>query len=64
MGDFWTKYLLDNGKPMSPKQIQRVEQLEAEIAYYDHRIDMCSEAIDNIKRGGKKTVKNYEVDLF
>jgi hypothetical protein len=64
MGDFWTKHHLNNGKPMSPRQIQRVEQLEAEIAYYEHRIDECSEAIDCIKRGGKKKIVNFEIAPF
>lgn len=64
MGDFWTKYKLDNGKPMSPKQIQRVEQLEAEMAFHEHRIDRCLEAIACIKRGGKKKTINVETSLF
>lgn len=64
MGDFWTKYRLDNGQPMSLKQIQRVKQLEAEIAYHEHRCDECSESIDRIKRGGKKTVEIIDVDHF
>lgn len=64
MGDFWTKYRLDNGQPMSSRQIQKVEQLEAEIAYYEHRIDECSEAIARMKRGGRQIVKKPEIGPF
>lgn len=64
MGDFWTKYKLDSGKPMSPKQIQRVERLEEEIAFHEHSIDTCLEAIACIKRGGKKKTINVETSLF
>lgn len=64
MGDFWTRHNLDNGKPMNPRQIQRVDQLEAEIAYHEHEIDECSEAIARIKRGSKHFVKELEEISF
>lgn len=64
MGDFWEKYRLDNGRPMSLKQIQRIEQLEAEIAYHEHRVDECYEAINCIKRGGRKPVEIVNADSF
>lgn len=64
MGDFWTRHKLDNGKPMSSKQIQRIEQLEVEMAFHQHRIDECFEAMACIKRGGKKRTINFEADPF
>ncbi len=64
MGDFWTKYLLDNGKPMNPKQIERIDQLEVEIAHHEHQIEECAEAINCIKRGGKKSKINFENGHF
>ncbi len=27
MGNFWNRYKLDNGRPMSPRQIKRIEVL-------------------------------------
>lgn len=62
MGDFWTKYRLDNNQRMSPAQIRRVDQLEAEIAYHEHRLSECVEAIANIKRGGKRVVEVPKVE--
>lgn len=64
MGDFWSKYRLENGDPMSSRQIQRVDQLEVEIAYHEHRIEVCSEAIARIKRGGKQVVRDAEESWF
>lgn len=64
MGDFWTKYRLDNNQRMSPTQIRRVDQLEAEIAYYEHQLDECVEAIAKIKRGGKRVYRDLETGSF
>jgi hypothetical protein len=60
MGDFWNRYKLDNGLPMSPRQIKRVEELEgiiewkcAQIQDCEMEIDKSEEKIAQIKRCGK-----------
>jgi hypothetical protein len=61
MGDFWNRYKLDNGRPMSPRQIKRVEELEdiivwkcAQIKDCEIEIDKSKEQIAQIKRGSRK----------
>ena len=61
MGDFWNRHKLDNGRPMSPRQIKRVEELEdtiewkcAEIENCEMEIKKIAEQIAQIKRGGRK----------
>ena len=61
MGDFWNRYKLDNGRPMLPRQIKRIKELEniiewkcAQIEDCEMEIDKNAEKIAQIKRGGKK----------
>jgi hypothetical protein len=61
MGNFWSRYKLDNGQEMSPKQIKKVEELEgiiewkcAQIQDCEMGIDISEEKIAQIKRGGKR----------
>lgn len=60
MGNFWNRYKLDNGRPMSPRQIKRIEVLEgiiewqcAQIQDCQKEIDKSEEKITQIKRGGR-----------
>ena len=60
MGNFWNRYKLNNGRPMSPRQIKRIEVLEgiiewpcAQIQDCQKEIDKSEEKITQIKRGGR-----------
>jgi len=61
MGDFWSRYKLDNGQRMSPRQIKKVEALEgiiewkcAQIQNCEFEIDKSEEKIAQIKSGRRK----------
>lgn len=70
MGDFWSRYKLDNGRPMSPRQIKRVEELESIIEWKCAQIKDCEmkireseEQIAQIKRGGRKPLIESEASF-
>ena len=61
MGEYWTRYLMDNGQRMSRRQAKKVERLEDEILNcivlinrLEDLIEAYSEEIVRIKNGGEK----------
>ena len=65
MGEFWTRYLLENGKWMSRRIIKKVMRLDEEILdciisinHFEEIIRKNTEEINHMKNGGKHKQKN------
>ena len=61
MGEFWTRYLMDNGQRISKRQSKKVTRLEEEILecmvtidHLEELIKAHSDEIARIKKGGKR----------
>jgi hypothetical protein len=68
MGEFWTRYFLDNGQRMSRRQLKKVERLEEEILTCLKMIDRLEDIVEGhsheikrIKSGGEEKA-NYAIN--
>lgn len=68
MSEFWTRFLFENGKRMSSREIKKVMGLEEEIldcliliSYFEEIIREKMEEINCIKNGGEQ--KQEKVDF-
>lgn len=71
MGEFWTRYFLDNGQRMSKSQVKKVDRLEEEILkclimidHFENIIRRRSEEIERIKMGGEQKADRVSYNDF
>jgi hypothetical protein len=67
MGEYWTRYILNNGQRMSKRQMNKVDKLEEEILncmslihHLETKILSHSLEIEKVKNGGKNKEKVFE----
>ena len=67
MGEFWTRYLMDDGQRLSKRQSKKVARLQERVLdcivlinHLENQMEAHSDEIARIKRGGKRQSKTCQ----